>query len=133
MSVFFTDTDCEMSYSDAESLGMKVIGMPYTIKGQEYVYDFGKDIDIKAFYNQMRDGEIVTYREKDHDFLMEIRNGKYLDENRQPIPEFFDIVEDLEARLDTAKQTTTLPENPDYKKINEFVASVNERIVRGEI
>ena len=81
----------------------------------------------------LNDGEIVTYREKDHDFLMEIRNGKYLDENRQPIPEFFDIVDDLEARLDTAKQTTTLPENPDYKKINEFVASVNERIVRGEV
>ena len=28
MSVFFTDTDCEMSYVDAEALGMKVIGMP---------------------------------------------------------------------------------------------------------
>lgn len=81
----------------------------------------------------LNDGEIITYREKDHDFLMEIRNGKYLDENRQPIPEFFDIVDDLEAKLDKAKQTTDLPDNPDYKKINEFVASVNERIVRGEI
>jgi predicted nucleotidyltransferase len=81
----------------------------------------------------LNDGEIVTYREKDHDFLMEIRNGKYLDENRQPTPEFFDIVNELEAKLDAAKQTTSLPDNPDYKKINEFVASVNERIVRGEI
>lgn len=81
----------------------------------------------------LNDGEIVTYREKDHDFLMEIRNGKYLDENRQPIPEFFDIVDDLETKLDAAKQTTYLPDNPDYKKINEFVASVNERIVRGEV
>jgi predicted nucleotidyltransferase len=81
----------------------------------------------------LNDGEIITYREKDHDFLMEIRNGKYLDENRQPIPEFFDIVDDLEAKLDKAKETTDLPDNPDYKKINEFVASVNERIVRGEI
>lgn len=78
-------------------------------------------------------GEIVTYREKDHDFLMDIRNGKYLDENRQPIPEFFDIVDELEARLDRAKATTDLPDNPDYNKINEFVASVNERIVRGEV
>ena len=81
----------------------------------------------------LNDGEIVTYREKDRDFLMEIRNGKYLDENRQPIPEFFDIVDELEAKLDKAKQTTDLPDNPDYKKINEFVASVNERVVRGEI
>ena len=81
----------------------------------------------------LNNGEIITYRTRDHDFLMDIRNGKYLDENRQPIPEFFDIVDDLEAKLNVAKQTTDLPENPDYKKINEFVASVNERIVRGEI
>lgn len=81
----------------------------------------------------LNNGEIVTYREKDHDFLMDIRNGKYLDENRQPIPEFFDIVDELEAKLDAAKETTELPDNPDYKRINEFVASVNERIVRGEV
>lgn len=60
MSVFFTDTDCEMFYTDAEELGMKVIGMPYTIKGQEYVYDFGKNIDVKKFYDEMRSGEIAT-------------------------------------------------------------------------
>ena len=78
-------------------------------------------------------GEIITYREKDHDFLMSIRNGKYLNDNRQPTPEFFDIVDDLEAKFDKAKQTTDLPDNPDYKKINEFVASVNERIVKDEI
>lgn len=60
MSVFFTDTDCEMSYTDAEELGMNVIGMPYTIKNQEYVYDFGKNIDIKKFFNEMRAGEVVT-------------------------------------------------------------------------
>ena len=81
----------------------------------------------------LNEGEIVTYREKDHDFLMDIRNGKYLDENRQPTPEFFDIVKELETKLDKAKETTELPENPDYNKINKFVMSVNERIVKGEI
>ena len=60
MSVFFTDTDCEMYYTDSDSLGMKVIGMPYTLKGQEYVYDFGRNIDIKQFYTEMRNGEVVT-------------------------------------------------------------------------
>lgn len=81
----------------------------------------------------LNEGKIITYREKDHDFLMEIRNGKYLDENRQPIPEFFDIVKDFEDKLEKAKKTTSLPDNPDYKKINEFVMSVNERVVKGEI
>ena len=60
MSVFFTDTDCEMDWTDAYKLGMKVMGMPYTLKDQEYVYDFGKNTDIKSFYDQMRAGEIVT-------------------------------------------------------------------------
>lgn len=79
------------------------------------------------------DGEIITYREEDHNFLMDIRNGKYLDDNRQPTKEFFAIVDDLESKLDYAKEHTDLPNSPDYKKINEFVASVNERIVRGEV
>lgn len=81
----------------------------------------------------LENGEIITYREKDHDFLMDIRNGKYLDENRQPVAEFYDMVEDFEAKMQKAKETTQLPENPDYKKIQQFVMSVNERIVRGEV
>lgn len=81
----------------------------------------------------LENGEIITYREKDHDFLMDIRSGKYLDENRQPIAEFYDMVEDFEDKLQRAKTTTQLPENPDYKKIQQFVMSVNERIVKGDV
>lgn len=77
------------------------------------------------------DGEIVTYREKDHDFLMSIRNGEYLDDNRQPTSEFFKIVADLETKLEIAKRRTQLPDHPDYNAINKFVASVNERVVVG--
>lgn len=78
-------------------------------------------------------GEINTYRDKEHDLLMDIRNSKYLDKNRQPIPEFYEMVDEYEKRLDYAKENTDLPDSPDYKKINEFVASVNERVVKGEI
>ena len=81
----------------------------------------------------LNNGQINTYREKDHDFLMDIRNGKYLDDNRQPTREFFDIVTDLENQLKIAKEKTKLPDLPDYKRINQFMLSVNERIVRGEI
>ena len=76
--------------------------------------------------------QIVTYREAEHDLLMDIRNGKYLDSNDQPIPEFYEMVDDYEKRLDYAKLNTNLPDSPDYKKINEFVMSVNERIVKNE-
>lgn len=81
----------------------------------------------------LNEGEIITYREKDHDFLMDIRAGKYLDDNRQPTLEFFDMIDEFEAKLDAAKESTDLPDNPDYDKINKFVMSVNERIVKGEI
>ncbi len=59
-TVFFTDTDCEMSYTDAEELGIHVIGMPYTINDQEQVYDLGKNTDIDKFYSDMRNGAIAT-------------------------------------------------------------------------
>lgn len=77
--------------------------------------------------------EIVTYREKEHDFLMSIRNGEFLDDNRQPIPEFFEMVDEFEKKLEYAKANTSLKDNPDYKAINEFVMSVNERVVKGEV
>lgn len=60
--------------------------------------------------------EIITYREKDHDFLMSIRDGKYLDKNDQPTMEFFGIVDALQKRFETAAENTKLPAQPDYKK-----------------
>lgn len=78
-------------------------------------------------------GKIVTYREEEHDFLMDIRNGKYLGSNNQPVPEFFEIVDELEKKLEYDKVHTELPEKPDYNRIKEFTMSVNERIVKGEI
>ena len=77
--------------------------------------------------------EIITYREKDHDLLMEIRNGKYVTENNEILPEFYEIVNDLEKRFDYAAENTDLPDEPDYKKISEFVMSVNERIIKEKI
>ena len=75
--------------------------------------------------------EINTYREREHDLLMEIRNGKYITEDNQIRSEFFDLVNELEGRLDYAKKNTSLPDLPDYKRINEFKMYVNERIVKG--
>lgn len=77
--------------------------------------------------------EIVTYREKERDLLMSIRNGEYLDGNRQPIPEFYDLLNEYEKRFEYAKKNTSLPEKPDCKRINDFRISVNERIVKGDV
>lgn len=75
-------------------------------------------------------GEIITYREKEHDFLMAIRNGEYLDENKQPIKEFYDIVNELEKKLDYLKEHTNLPDDVDWNLVNDFKASVNGRICK---
>lgn len=74
--------------------------------------------------------EIITYREKEHDLLMDIRNGKYLDDNKQPTQDFYELLSEYEKRFEYAKENTSLPEEPDYRAIDEFVASVNERVVK---
>ncbi len=77
--------------------------------------------------------EIITYRKKEHDLLMQIRNGQYLDENRQPTSAFYDLLNEYEKKLEDAKKNTSLPDLPDYKRINEFKMYINEKIVKGEI
>ncbi len=57
MSAFFCDTNCELWYTTADELGLKnIIRMPYTIDGQEYYYDLGRETDFKAFYGRVRNG-----------------------------------------------------------------------------
>lgn len=75
-------------------------------------------------------GEINTYREKEHDFLMDIRNGKYLLEDNQPTDEFYEIVEELKNQMEQAAARSSLPEKPRIKEINELLVEVNGRIVR---
>lgn len=77
--------------------------------------------------------EINTYRENDIPFLMNIRNGKYLDDNSQPIPEFYEMIKDYEKRLQYAADNSSLPEKPNFKAIDEFLMSINERVVLGKI
>ena len=77
--------------------------------------------------------EIITYRASEHDLLMSIRNGEYLDSNRQPTTAFYDLLNEYEKRFEYAKQNTSLPDVPDYKKIKEFKIYVNEKIVKGEV
>ena len=39
----------------------------------------------------------------------------------------------LEEAIEYAKEHTSLPDVPDYKRINDFKMYVNERIVRGDV
>ena len=74
-------------------------------------------------------GEINTYREKEHNFLMDVRNGKYLEDETTPTKEFMDMVYELDNRMRVASETTDLPDSPDIDKIHKFVAEINKNIV----
>ena len=73
----------------------------------------------------LEQGKIITYREKDLDLLMGIRNGKYMNEDGKYKPEFFELVDSMEKRWKYAAENTNLPKTPDYKKVNELVMEIN--------
>lgn len=78
-------------------------------------------------------GEINTYRKKEQELLLSIRRGEYQKEDGTFREEFYDIVADYEKKLDYAAEHTVLPDEPDMKKVQEFVMAVNEKVVRDEI
>lgn len=84
-------------------------------------------------FDILEKGVVKTCREAEHDLLMDIRNGKYLADGDKPTPEFFELVEGLRKRFEYAAANTSLPPEPDMKKIEDFVISVNARVVCGEV
>lgn len=81
-------------------------------------------------FDILEHGEIITYREKEHVFLMAIRNGEYLDDNKQPTKEFYAIVDNLEKRLDYLKDHTDLPEVVNQKEIDDFKEHINMEVIK---
>lgn len=73
--------------------------------------------------------DIYTYRENDREFLLDIRNGSFQNEDGSYRSEFFKMVSDYEKRLQYAKANTNLPQKPDMKQIEEFVMSVNREAI----
>lgn len=73
--------------------------------------------------------KVITYREKDLDLLMSIRRGEYMREDGTYRDEFFQMVSDFENRVRYAKENSSLPENPDMKKLQEFVMDINRRSI----
>ena len=76
--------------------------------------------------------EIITYRENDLELLLEIRNGKYMNNDGTYQQTFFELLDEYEKRLDYAVKNSSLPAQPDYKLVEEFVMHVNERVINGE-
>lgn len=58
--VVMADSDSEIPYYIAEEHNIPVFLMPYTIEGQEMLFDLGKNTDFKAFFDSMREGKSVS-------------------------------------------------------------------------
>ena len=67
--------------------------------------------------------------------LTENKKGIYFwtFETENILSEFFKIVQKYEDRFIHAKEITTLPKEPDWEAINDFISSVNEDIVCWQI
>lgn len=76
--------------------------------------------------------EICTYREEEQELLLKIRRGDFQKEDGTYSTEFYEILSDYERRLHQAAEETGLPDEPDLDRVQEFVMSVNERVVRGQ-
>ena len=77
-------------------------------------------------------GEINTYRKKEQELLIGIRNGEYQKSNGTFREEFYDMVNEYEKKLDYAAKHTTLPDAPDMEKVQEYVMFVNEKVIFGK-
>ena len=77
-------------------------------------------------------GVIKTHRVNDLELLMKIRNGGFQKEDHTFTTEFYDILAHYESELERASKTTSLPDNPDFAKVGEFVEYVNRKAITGD-
>jgi len=70
--------------------------------------------------------EINTFRGDDIELLQDIRNGKYSDNEYSAI---YEMLNQFEKRLAYAKENTSLPEKPDYNKVQELLVLINEKTI----
>ena len=78
--------------------------------------------------------KVITYREYEHDVLMEIRNGKWLTGNNKPSKLYMYFIRDYNKVIPfLLKEKSNLPEDLNWCNIDDYVISVHEKIVKGEI
>ena len=69
--------------------------------------------------------EIITYREDEHDLLMSIRRGEFLeDDGLTPSKAFEELLDEYSSKFDEACKTTTLPDKPNYEYIKYLMRTL---------
>lgn len=74
-------------------------------------------------------GKIVTYREKEHALLMNIRNGKYMTgDGLKVTSDFYDMLQEIQADYLYSIQNTVLPDQPNKQRITEVMSTIYKRL-----
>lgn len=84
---------------------------------------------VRLYYTAfdiLEQGRIITRRDKEHEELLAIRNGKYMREDGSYAPEFFESVDQLETKFQRDVKKTELPTKPDFAKIEELLVEINK-------
>ena len=69
--------------------------------------------------------EIITYRADEHDLLMDIRNGKYLESDAlTPTKEFNELIKEYASKFNETAAQSTLPDKPDMDIINQLYMQI---------
>lgn len=82
-------------------------------------------IRLYLMCNEMLEYETLhTYRESEHDLLMDIRNGKYINEDGTVKPQFYDLLNEIKNKNEYLKATTKLPKKINEEDYNRLVLSL---------
>lgn len=76
--------------------------------------------------------KLITYREKDRGFLLEVRKGKFIKDGKLT-NEFYPYLETLKARMAKDIKETKLQDKPDMEYISNLVMEVNSKVIKDEI
>lgn len=79
--------------------------------------------------DMLETGEIVTYREKDHDLLMSIRSGQMITKDGQLEAKFSDLLNVLRAQFRQAMDRSKIPEAIDKDAVGKLIININKQII----
>lgn len=81
-------------------------------------------IRLLATGTEILEGKGVnTYREKEREFFLDIRKGKY------SYSDVFQMVDEYERRFKSAAENTSLPDEPEYKRVEELMIEIYGKIL----
>lgn len=87
------------------------------------LYLMGIDLNSKMLIKTFRDGD-------DHKLLMDIRNRKFMyGDGMKVIPEFYDLLYEVQNRYNYSVKHTVLPDSPNYEALNEMMLGIYANII----